>query len=95
MDQRQTIGTPMGGKSVTVAYTDTAGTTAALPETTRVVRVISTTDCFIAIGTAPTAVVNTGLLLAAYQPEYFAAMPNAKVSAIRLTASGSLYVTPF
>ena len=95
MDQRQTIGQPIGGKSVTVAYTDSAGTTAALPDTTQVVRVVSTTDCFIEIGTAPTAVANTGLFLPAYQPEYFAAKGYAKVSAIRLTASGSLYVTPF
>jgi hypothetical protein len=95
MDQRQTIGQPMTGKSVTVAYTGTAGTTSALPETTNVVRVVATTDCFIQIGTNPTAVANSSVFLPAFTPEYFTAMPNAKVSAIRLSADGSIYVTPF
>lgn len=95
MDRSQTLGTPQPGASVTVAYTGTAGTTAALPASTRVVRVLSTTDCFIEIGTAPTAVANSGLYLAAYAPEYFAAGPSFKVSAIQVSANGSLYVTPF
>lgn len=99
MDTRQTYGRPRAGASVKVAYTDTAGTTAALPANTEVVRVLSTTDCFIEIGTAPTAVADTGMYMVAFQPEYFECKTNSalgiKVSAIRSTASGSLYVTPF
>lgn len=94
MDQKQTFGRPYPGASVKVAYTGTAGTTSALPETTVAVRVISTTDCFIEIGLNPTAVADTGLYLPALVPEYFQAQPNAKVSAIQVASGGVLYVTP-
>ena len=94
MDQKQTYGRPHPGKSVKVAYTGTAGTTAALPETCDAVRVVSTTDCFIEIGLNPTAVADTGLYLVALLPEYFQAPPNAKVSAIQVSAGGILYATP-
>jgi hypothetical protein len=89
------MGTPMPASSVTVAYTGTAGTTAALPANTKNVRVVSTTDCFIEIGTAPTAVANSGLYLVAYQPEYFGCPASGKVSAIQVAGAGSIYVTPF
>ena len=99
MDPHQTYGRPKQGASVKVAYTDTAGTTAALPAGTSVVRVMSTTDCFIELGTAPTAVADTGMYMVAYMPEYFECKDNsalgAKVSAIRAATSGTLYVTPF
>lgn len=94
MDQNQTYGRPMAGKSVTVAYTGTAGTTTALPAETKTVRIISTTDCFIEIGLSPTAVANTGLYLPALTAEYFQANAYDKVSAIQVAAGGSIYVTP-
>ena len=98
MDAKETYGRPIAGKSVTVTYTGTAGTTAALTPDAKTLRVISTTDCFIEIGVSPTAVVNTGLFLPAYTPEYFECIPGVtgtKVSAIQLSAGGSIYVTPF
>jgi len=95
MNPNFTYGTPMPAASVTVSYTGTAGTTTALPSTTNTVRVISTTDCFIEIGTSPTAVANTGLYLPALTAEYFSCVGSAKVSAIQVTAAGSIYVTPF
>lgn len=95
MDQKQTYGRPYPGKSVKVAYTGTAGTTTALPDTTSTVRLLSTTDCFIEIGLSPTAVADTGLYLPALVPEYFQAQPNCKVSAIQVASGGTLYVTPF
>jgi hypothetical protein len=94
MDQKQTFGRPYPGASVKVAYTGTAGTTTALPETTSTVRVVATTDCFIEIGLSPTAVADTGLYLPAFVPEYFQAQPNAKVSAIQVSAGGTIYCTP-
>ena len=95
MDQKQTYGRPHPGKSVKVAYTGTAGTTTALPETCDAVRLVSTTDCFIEISAAGTAAVaDTGLYLVALLPEYFQAPPNAKISAIQVSAGGTLYVTP-
>ena len=99
MDPRQTFGRPRAGASVKVAYTGTAGTTAALPAGTACVRVYSTTDCFIEIGTAPTAVADTGMYLVGGMPEYFECQTNSalgpKVSAIQVSAGGTLYVTPF
>jgi histidinol dehydrogenase len=95
MNPNNTYGAPMAGASVTVAFTGTAGTTAALPAATQCVRVIATTDCFIEIGTAPTAVANTGLYLPAGSAEYFSCPPSSKVSAIQVTTGGSIYVTPF
>lgn len=91
---QDTLGTPQPAKSVTVAYTATAGTTAVISSCT-VVRVMSTTDAFIEIGLAPTAVVDTGLFLPAYSPEYFACTPGTKVSAVQVANGGTLYVTPF
>ena len=99
MSPQQTYGRPAPGASLTVAYTGTAGTTAALPPGTACIRVLSTTDCFIEIGTAPTAVVNTSMYLVGGLPEYFECKINSalgpKVSAIQVSAGGSLYVTPF
>ena len=94
MNPNYTYGAPMTGASVKVAYTGTAGTTAALGTNASVVRVVATTDCFIEIGTAPTAVADTGLYLPALVPEYFACPPSAKVSAIQVAAGGTIYVTP-
>lgn len=95
MDANKTLGYPLSGKSLKVAYTGTAGTTAAMDANAEVVRVISTTDCFIDIGPAPTAVADTGLYLPALTPEYFQAGPNWKVSAIQVASGGTLYITPF
>ena len=96
METDRTIGRPLAAKGVTVSYTGTAGTTAALPLNTQTVRVVSTTDCFIEISVAGTAAVaNTGLYLPAFTPEYFDTPESPKVSAIQVSAGGSIYVTPF
>jgi hypothetical protein len=95
MEQLHTHGLPIAGQSVTVTYTGTAGTTATLDKDATSIRVVATTDCFIEIGTNPTAVANTGLYLPALVPEYFTCPMNAKVSAIQVSAGGSIYVTPF
>lgn len=90
-----TIGTPMPALSVTVAYTGTAGTTTAVSAAANAIRVLSTTDCFIEITSAGTAAVaNTGMYLPAFSAEYFACPASAKVSAIQVSAAGSIYVTP-
>lgn len=96
MDIMQTVGGPIAASGLTVAYTGTAGTTGALPAATKVVRVVSTTDCFIEVTLAGTAAVaNTGLYLPAFAPEYFIAGAKFKVSAIQVSAAGSIYVTAF
>ena len=96
MTPNMTYGQPMPASSVKVAYTGTAGTTTAVSANAVAVRLVSTTDCFIEISTAGTAAVaDTGLYLAALVPEYFSCPPSAKVSAIQVSAGGTLYVTPF
>lgn len=95
MTPNMTYGSPMPAESVKVAYTGTAGTTAALPSNTEVVRVVATTDCFIEIGASPTAVADTGMYICALVPEYFSCPPNGKVSAIQVASGGTIYVTPF
>lgn len=96
IDQFKTYGNPMGGSSLTVAYTGTAGTTSALNKDAVCCRVVSTTDCFIRISTAGTAAAaNVDVYLPAYTPEYFDCPNAAKVSAIQVSAGGSIYVTPF
>lgn len=91
MSPNDTIATPIYGSGVKVAYTATAGTTAALPSTTNAVRVISTTDCFVRVGIAPTAVVDVDTYVAAYTPEYFTCPPNGKVSAVKVSSDGTIY----
>ena len=99
MDTRETYGRPRAGASIKIAYTGTAGTSAALPPGTSCVRLLSTTDCFIEIGTAPTALADSGMYLVGGTPEYVGcAIKSAlgpKVSAIQVSAGGTLYITPF
>ena len=98
MKSLQTVGSPVPGASVTVAYTGTAGTTEAVGGTSlvddNIIRIVATTDCFIEIGLAPTAVANTGMYLCALVPEYFSCPASSKVSAIQVASGGSIYVTP-
>ena len=92
----KTYGRPMAASSITVTYTGTAGVTAAVNKDATCIRIVSTTDCFIEITVAGTsAVANTGMYLPAFVPEYFDCPPKAKVSAIQVSAAGSIYVTPF
>lgn len=96
MKETSTHGTPIPGASKKAAYTGTAGTTAALTEEATSLRLMSTTDCFVEIGTDPTAVVDTGMILAAFVAEYVHVKEGPmKVSAIMLAAAGTIYVTPF
>lgn len=94
MNANYTFGSPIPAGSKKATYTGTAGTTAALSTNSNVVRVIATTDCFIEIGMNPTAVADTGCYLPALTPEYFACPEGGKVSAIQVSAAGTLYVTP-
>ena len=80
------------GTSQTVAYTGTAAQSSAFQLTTTLIRVIASTDCYLRFGSNPTATTSDMLLLANI-PEYFGVTPGEKVSAIRSTASGTLYIT--
>ncbi len=75
-----------------VAYTGTAGTSAALDARVRLVRVWCTTDAYIAVGAAPTAVA-TNIPLTAKVAEYFPISEGWKVSAKQISAGGNMHVT--
>lgn len=88
------IGTPLRpGAHQSVAYTGTAGTiTTASDAQTQVIRVVCTTAGFISIGADPTAT-TAGIYMPANIPEYFIVAGANKVSAIQLSAGGTLHVT--
>jgi len=86
-------GTGRCGTHQSVAFTGTAGTiTNAVAAGSYMVRVCSTSACYIAFGTAPTAT-TAGIYIPANVPEYFTCSPGEKVSAIQLSAGGTLHVT--
>jgi hypothetical protein len=89
----QYVGTGRLDTHQSVAYTGTAGTiTNVVASQTYKVRVLVTTDAYIKIGNSPTAT-TSDVYMAAFEPEYFTITPGQKVSAIQVTAGGSLHVT--
>ena len=81
-------------KSTTaIAYTAVAGVNAT-PFACQVVRLHSTTDCYVKFGDLSTlAALVTDMFLKANTPEYFTMRGNSRISAIRDSVSGTLYVT--
>lgn len=93
MAGQQYIGTARLGTHQSVAYTGTAGTiTNGISANTLKIRVVLTSAGYILIGDG-TAAQTSDVYMAADSPEYFSCTPGQKVSAIRLTASGTLHVT--
>jgi len=79
------------GAAQTVAYNASVQSTAVGINTT-VIRVVSTTDCHVAIGTNPTATTSS-TFLPVYSVEYFKIAPGSKIAAIKNATAGTLYVT--
>jgi hypothetical protein len=76
-----------------VAYTATAGTIAnAFGVGTWAARVVVTSAAFVRIGSSPTAT-TSDVYLPADRPEVFVVNPGEKVSAVQVTAGGTLHVT--
>ena len=93
MDSTKTMGLPMNGKSQVLTVGAANVTSAGMPAGVQCVRLVASTDCFVAVGDGA-AVANTSMFLSAGLPEYFAVDNGWTVSAIRVTADGFLYVTP-
>lgn len=70
-----------------------AATPAGVGTQTYAVRLFSTTDCFVKIGSSGLSATTSDMPLPASKPEYFRVTPGQYVAAIQLTASGTLYVT--
>jgi hypothetical protein len=80
------------GPAQNVAFTATAGTiTNKIGSETYKVRVLVTSDAFVTTdGSTPSA--TNGAYVPALEPEYFAVTPGQKVSAVQVSAGGTLYV---
>lgn len=80
------------GVSQKVSFTATSAASSAFSSDVTVVRVYSDQDCYIEFGTVPTATTSS-LFLPGGITEYFGVAASYKVAAIRVTTSGTLYVT--
>lgn len=78
-----------------VNYTATAGTAGqAIGAQSRIVRVMCTTECLVAFPVTPIAAAATRpIYLPSSAPEYFKVSPGAYVYAVRVSTSGTIYVT--
>lgn len=85
------IGYPKTTQTVSVGAAS-AATTNAVGAQIKLIRVVSTTNCHLAIGSAPTAT-TSDLFLVANREEYFWIHPGEKVAFIRNSADGTAYVT--
>lgn len=78
----------------TVAYTGTsARTSAGISAQIRAVRLVATTDCFVAIGNSAVTATTSDMLLPALTPEYFTLGEGDYVAAIQSATGGTLHVT--
>jgi len=78
------------GASSTASYTGTAAAATAVADHVKVVRVVCSSDCFVSFtGTATTS----DMFIPALTPEYFNVTNGQTPSFIRLTVSGTAYVT--
>lgn len=78
-------------QTVSVSGTSAAVAT-AFGAGTSILRLVSTTACFIKFGAAPTATASD-MLLPANVVEYFGTTPGVKVAALQQSSAGTLYVT--
>jgi hypothetical protein len=86
-------GTGRLGTHQSVAYTSSAGTiTNAIGAGVQKVRVVVTSAAYVLIGKDPTAT-SSAVYMSADSPEYFTCAAGEKVSAIQVSAGGTLHVT--
>ena len=80
------------GDVVEIAYLVSSVQSSAVMVST-VLRVIPTTDCYIEVGTNPTATASGSSLFPAMVAEYIKVKTTEKLAAIRKTADGTLNIT--
>lgn len=86
-------GTGRFGTHQSAAYTGTAGTTTnAVSAGVKKVRIICTSAAYVKVGVAPTAT-TSDVYFAADALEYVTVAPGEKVSAVQVSAGGTLHVT--
>ena len=70
-----------------------SGVPITTPNNTLHVRLVATSDCYVAFGANPTAVVGTSMLIPAMTPEYFWVLPGEKLAVLQASAAGTLNIT--
>ena len=93
MAGQQYIGTGRIGAHKGVAFSGTAGTIAhAIGTGVTKVRVVVTSSAYIKVDNNPPAT-TADVYLPAERPEYFSITPGQRVSAVQVSAGGTLHVT--
>ncbi|HZT29250.1 MAG TPA: hypothetical protein VFA33_05170 [Bryobacteraceae bacterium] len=80
------------GTTQTLAIGSSSVATAA-PIGADVVRLVATADCYIAIGSNPTATA-TNMFLPAKMPENFVIAQTDKIAVLQVASGGTLFITP-
>lgn len=80
------------GTSLTRAVASTTAQSSAFGANTTIVRLRSTTDCFVEFGSNPTAT-SASMFLPSGVTEYFGVVGGSKLAVIRSSADGTLYIT--
>lgn len=77
-----------------ITYTSTAGTIAApIGSQTYRLRVLVTTDAYVKVGSGTPTATTADAYLPGLIPEYFTCTPGQSVSAVQVSANGTLNVT--
>lgn len=78
-----------------VSYTGTNAQSSTFTDQIYIIRVASTTDCFIAIGTNPDATSGDNLYLPAGSVEYFVVCKDGtdKLGVAQVSSAGDIYIT--
>lgn len=85
---------PGASYTITTVTTGSTPTASAVSTGVKVVRLVASTQCHVAIGVSPTAAVATGMVVLANAiPEYFKVNPGEKIAAIADTTGGTLYIS--
>lgn len=84
---------PDDARTISAAFTASAGSSTALPLDVSTVRVVANQNCYYRQGSNPTAT-TADKYLAAGVVEYLDTAPGDKFSAIRASADGTLWITP-
>lgn len=87
----QYIGTPQWGAVSNQAYTGTASTAIAVSAGIFKVRLLSTTDCYVRTDSV-TATSSNGVYLPALEPEYVTVRGGQTITAVQVSAGGTLQV---
>ena len=80
------------GTNQTVSITGTSAQSSAFQTGARIVRLFATQDCFVAIGSNPTAT-TSDCFMPSGLVQYFGVQEGQKLAVIRSSSNGTLYIT--